>query len=240
MQNASPNLVKTGGALHGVSHLDKQLTELKNAQVIFENPRTEALFDKIKKASRKDQSYGANEAKFEVLVFILESARAAFQEETKGAVDDLVKSRDNRRLEALAANKAGKVVKSDIEEMRNLLKSGNLTNCSTIDTYMRDFRQGKKGQKPPRRQFPYFLMLQHVSNEHMLCLIRAANNRGRKAPDRATSYFKRSSLVNFLSNGPAREASARRKDPKKKHSRSAQQLAQLAPLPQMRSAPALR
>jgi hypothetical protein len=201
IQNASQALVGVGGALHGMSRLDWELTKKENQSHKFERKRTEALFTKIKQASRRDQNYGANEAKFEVISFILDSAREKFRLSTAGAISGIVEQREKRRAEAIQAKKEGKVAQSEIDEMRGMLKNGDITDKQKITLYMVEFKMGIKGQKPPRREFPFFLMLKFIPDDLMAEFIRSANRRGRndnQAGKRAGSYFRRSSLAQFL------------------------------------------
>jgi hypothetical protein len=214
INNASTDLVGVGGALHGVSRLNWQLTKMEQQANKFENPKTEALFNKIQKSSRRDQNYGANEAKFEVLCFVLDQARTEFKSRARNAIGGIEAERDKRRAEALEAKKEGRVAQSEIDEMRDMLKSGDLTCQHRIGLYMLEFKMGIKGQKPPQREFPYFLMLQFIPDERMSDLIAAANRRGKQiqsAKKPAGSYFRRSSLVQYLSASHSGEKKSKKK-----------------------------
>jgi hypothetical protein len=131
-------------------------------------------------------------------LYCIHYTHVLFREESKVCISDIVHKQEKRRAEAMAAKKAGKVAQSEIEEMRDMLKNGDLTNEHTIGTYMNEFSRGKKGQKPAQSECPIFMLLKEVPNHQLAELIKAANNRGRKAQSTTASYFKRSSLVQFL------------------------------------------
>ena len=88
------------------------------------------------KRGRKIQNFGATEAKYEVIAWYLDYARATFQAESEDAVQDAVARKEKQRLERLIAKRNGQVTKGEIESMRSMVKMNELTDEAKIGEYM--------------------------------------------------------------------------------------------------------